>query len=670
MPTLKQYYEEVQNKRIATSILINGVPIAGHYNISWENSGFGNVPTANFELQKPLPANLAEGQTVSIYAGFEDKLQIQFVGIIENIIHHTTGASIECSGTTRRLKLLYDRLVKTLASASASTAVTELLQDAGVTNFLVNLPAWTIGAIVTGNLEFQTYGDAVNQIAEVDGSPFYEMPDGQCRVEVRDPIPSGTAFRSYYSGKLSNLTDAQRQDLFEGTLALSIIQPEGITNSAQHPRLRSLSVGSRFGDVKNKITALGAVVTVTGTGGQQESERLEQTVFGPSPFIPTPPTYYNLTVDRPLVDDINKLTEVAIREYGLHNRLELVGTAVVDGDPEMFLGCTVFLADPDYSGISARFFVTGYHTFVSEGDFITELQITGGAGAGSTPSINPFACFNWSVTGKSLQVLPVGIGPGGVGVIITFDGGCSKDFDGEIASYSWSDTEGNTGTGQFFQAAYDPASVTSFDMTLTVTDDQGNTDSVTKTVSVEGDDSDVGGQPTTGVYIFVAAEEYMMGSSDGGQTWNDINKAAAGVTGDFIRCSSQYVINGPVIAIFITDAGEIVMTMDACVTSFKPLHLILGTAINLGAGTFEIAPMLTPAACTWLIKSFSDPDGSHLLWFFDTTDDEDLIVDATSWLDTYISGAGGIPNTARLLTASTPHPSWPEISRLSRGLLS
>jgi PKD repeat protein len=63
-----------------------------------------------------------------------------------------------------------------------------------------------------------------------------------------------------------------------------------------------------------------------------------------------------------------------------------------------------------------------------------------------------------------------------------FDGSASTDADGTIASYNWTFGDGNTGAGQTVYHTYSAGG--SYNARLTVADDRGATDSVTKTVSV------------------------------------------------------------------------------------------------------------------------------------------------------------------------------------------
>jgi PKD repeat protein len=69
-----------------------------------------------------------------------------------------------------------------------------------------------------------------------------------------------------------------------------------------------------------------------------------------------------------------------------------------------------------------------------------------------------------------------------VGETITFDASGSYDPDGTIVSYSWAFGDGNTGTGVSVQHAYSKDGT--YTVSLTVTDDDGTTDTVNATITV------------------------------------------------------------------------------------------------------------------------------------------------------------------------------------------
>lgn len=82
----------------------------------------------------------------------------------------------------------------------------------------------------------------------------------------------------------------------------------------------------------------------------------------------------------------------------------------------------------------------------------------------------PTADFTWSPSS------PI------VGEQITFDASGSSDPDGLIEFYDWDFGDGATGTGETTTHTYDAQA--NYEVTLTVTDNAGNQDSITQTVTV------------------------------------------------------------------------------------------------------------------------------------------------------------------------------------------
>ncbi len=584
--TLTQLYEEVDQKRLSYSVRVGGHLVTSAVFVAAEWSfSFGQVPTCSIRIRGATPAWVTFGASVEVDVGYNGLLASVFTGTVETPSADADGRTIECRGKSRLLEVPYKRLVVTLTSIAASTAVTNLLASAGVLDRVVSLPAWTIGTVKAQTLEFQTYGEAVVKIAEVDGSPWYEMPSGQVRVDVRDPLPAPAVFRQYFSGRLSGVTYAQ---------------PAGVTNANARPRIVRCSHTTTPREVRNRVTVRGAVIDSVESDGSTTSDEIETACDGPSPWVPV--GFQEFSFSNELIDTVAKAAAVCSRYYGLLNRLESRVPLAVEGDPELFLGATVEVIDPDYSGVSGKWFVWSYRGAIDSGGFSTDMELRGGGpAAGTTPLMDPFACFHWRNStqtqpggddtpgtggAKYQQVVPPGTdgGPpaGGEAVIVTLDASCSSDPDGSIASYAWSDDAGHAGTGRVVTWVYDPALVSSANVTLTVTDNDGRTDAVTKQVSVKSDatdpdtgdpigeavdDSALGGGPIQIPTIFCAAGNNMMASPDGGVTWNDRTTAAAGATGSFISVSVRVDADYATVGIFGTTTGELHRTTDDCVTS-------------------------------------------------------------------------------------------------------
>jgi len=126
------------------------------------------------------------------------------------------------------------------------------------------------------------------------------------------------------------------------------------------------------------------------------------------------------------------------------------------------------------SGVSLQ------HAYVSPGTYSVRLTVTDDDGASDTTTqqvtvtVQPNQAPNASFTHT----------PGApfVGASVTFDGSNSTDPDGTIVSYSWSFGDGSSGSGVSLQHAY--ASPGTYSVRLTVTDDDGASDTTTQQVSV------------------------------------------------------------------------------------------------------------------------------------------------------------------------------------------
>jgi len=79
---------------------------------------------------------------------------------------------------------------------------------------------------------------------------------------------------------------------------------------------------------------------------------------------------------------------------------------------------------------------------------------------------------------------------------ISFDGSGSSDSDGTISSYAWDFGDGATATGKTVSHQY--ADSATYTVELTVTDDDGDSDSTTRNLSVEA-----GGERTSGMSQYI-----------------------------------------------------------------------------------------------------------------------------------------------------------------------
>ncbi|GAA1426488.1 hypothetical protein GCM10009616_01170 [Microlunatus lacustris] len=118
---------------------------------------------------------------------------------------------------------------------------------------------------------------------------------------------------------------------------------------------------------------------------------------------------------------------------------------------------------------------TPEHDYASGGSFEVTLTVTDGGGA--THSVTK------PVTVQAANQAPVaGFTTAAQGLVLSVDAASSSDADGTVDSYSWSFGDGATGDGRTAQHTYGAAGT--YDVQLTITDDDGATTRLTKAVTV------------------------------------------------------------------------------------------------------------------------------------------------------------------------------------------
>lgn len=539
MTTLLELIEETDTRTPEFRVIIGGATLPKITSIDYAFN-IGQVPTATIVVPSRayLPAAVREEASVQIWFGLRSGIsmleQLVYGGaVVDSVSSNGQEIVIECvmSGP-RKLSYGYNRRISyDFQNVTAYESIVALMVLAGVSNYYVDFDLfdpWVIGTVVPytlaldNQIQFSTYGDAINKVAEVDGSPWYAMPSGQVRVELRDPVPSPSWRRTYYSGVLTGIVESQ---------------PLSITNPDARPRIVDISRRKYRSEVANFIEVNGAVVTTIGPLGEVNSNQIVENVDGLSGsfpsgafWIPVPPGFQDFTFGNELIDENAKAFAVAERYFELKNRLMEKIPLSIPGDPDVFLGETIKVVDPRYSGVEALYFVEGYRTAIDQSGCVTELQLTGGPESGTTGYASPFAEFTWKyqalhqltpggydnqsqnnigsdVGAKLCEDLPAEAGDPDQGgdytpgtdrrtVIIGLDGTSSDDFDGYIVDWEWTYTDylsiARTLNGSRVTIVVDPDLVSSLEMTLTVTDNSGRTSAITKTIYTSADYIDPG----------------------------------------------------------------------------------------------------------------------------------------------------------------------------------
>ncbi|WP_197680538.1 PKD domain-containing protein [Microlunatus sagamiharensis] len=148
------------------------------------------------------------------------------------------------------------------------------------------------------------------------------------------------------------------------------------------------------------------------------------------------------------------------------------------------------------------------HTYATNGTFTVSLTVSDDLGASNK--------VTHTVTVSATNAAPVAkISTKVTDLSVAVDGSGSSDADGTVASYGWDYGDGKTGSGKTDSHTY--AAAGTYTVTLTVTDDQGATGSVTASVTVTAPPADSS---------VVAADGFgrtgsRWGTADTGGAWTD-----------------------------------------------------------------------------------------------------------------------------------------------------
>lgn len=523
-------------KTSSRRVWIDDAELTDVLRVEW-SFGFERIPEATVRVPNPPPAAAVFGAEIRIDIGFNNLTQRVFTGTVLDLDPDETGTNIRCQGKSAPLdNYLHKVVIDVDGSDTAEELVEGLFDLAGIGDYLVDLPSWTPGTNVEQTLEFETYGEAITKVSEVDGGRWREMPTGEVRVEVMDPIPSLSVWRTYFSMVLG--------------AGYAESYPSGTTSG--RPRIRGNRGSQRARDVKNRAYVRGATYTQTAGDGTENSIDIEGEASATSPWVLKPDgsqAYNDLLFSNELIDDATKAGEVAARLVVLYNRLAMELTVEIDGDPQIVLGATVRIRDPAYTGIDSRWFVEAYSTLLEGRRFVTTLTLIGGDQIGGTVNIHPFALFTHTVDRQIMGDREW--------AIVGFDGCISTDPDGEIVGYEWWDNQTPmliSGSDCAFSVRVDPATVVDpWDVTLRVTDDDGATDEITLGIGL-----DPGGAGVTIPSIYAALSVYGGASPDGGLTWY-----TQAISGTCISVGAKHpdMLQAGV-AVYGTHQGEIYYTHD------------------------------------------------------------------------------------------------------------
>lgn len=517
-------YSVTSATRTASPIVrVNGLTLsnvdAGSVNFSLESP----VPTADVTIAGQLPSWIKRGDAVEIT--FENRL---FTGTVKRRNRSPGQSTISCVGTTQILWRPFKTAPWTFSSVTAQAAVTTILDDIGLTDRLLEMVAWTIGVQKDAVLDLSTPGEAIQKIIDVDDHRMFELPSGALVVRGLLEVPAPTPFRTY-------------------------------TTTGSAPWVNDISDDEDEDQVKKKVYVSGAVLETTDAEGNVTQTQIQEEAFTTdNSLVAGDSELYSMNYQSDLIEDSTKGAAVALQKLDKHHRIVERTSLSVPLDPDIQLAMTIEVQDADVTGRSSRWFVTGYQHSWSKDTAETVMDLSGGDQSGTSGQVAPQPDFTWEAEREVFGA--------GERVIVHFKDN-SHDADGTIADYHWSDNyaggvnDDSGATLTEITYVYDPTIDASIDVTLEVTDDDGNARSLTRTVDVSPGSTSVNVPE-----VAAASKNTAMFTPDGGLTWYDQTGFAAG---DLISVSAAAADTPTALSVLVfgTSTGRIYRNSDQLATA-------------------------------------------------------------------------------------------------------
>ena len=275
---------------------------------------------------------------------------------------------------------------------------------------------------------------------------------------------------------------------------------------------------------------------------------------------------YSTLYAHDLIETAVVADEVAARLLSKYHRILQSTEIEVPFDPRIDLGSTLEIRDkgtsPSYAGevtgLDGNWWIRGYRHSLTKDGAVTQISLFGGDQGGTSGEANPQADFYWTIERELVG--------GALQAVVTFHD-VSTDADGWPTNYRWVDDYAggaNDVQGEALRTVtfyYDPSVDANINMTLTVTDNDGNTGSFTPPggidVSTDNDE----------VYVPVVAcagGNTCMVTFDGAVSWIDL-ATPSGVAKVCEVTFSNDPDDEPLL-FFGTDEGRIYRSTDALVS--------------------------------------------------------------------------------------------------------
>ncbi len=400
------------------------------------------------------------------------------------------------------------------------------------------------------------------------GTLFHLVVDRTGALDAVNHYEVGADSTAGYADGIANVYDGAVWAAGGGDLAFEVV-----TVALPTMRLIDIADDEDENQVKKEAIVHGATVpgTTPATIDDPGGDELQVQITGnrhtdDNSLVEGDYELYSLVYQNDLIQTAVVADEVAQRLVDKYHRVLQSIEIEVPLDPRVGLGQTMTIEDkepvPDVlprevTGLDGDWWIRAYRHSLRKDAAVTSISLFGGDQSGTDSMANPQPDFYWTIEreliGNAIQA------------VVTFHS-TSFDMDGQIVDYHWVDDYAGgvndvQGGEDFFEVtfAYDPNVDAEVNMTLTVTDNDGNTASLTLAIDVSTDNSEV----YTPV-IACAGGNTCMATFDGGLSWNDI----ATPSGDarVAEVTHDNNVDNPMIVLFGTNNGRIYRSQDDMAT--------------------------------------------------------------------------------------------------------
>ena len=388
----------------------------------------------------------------------------------------------------------------------------------------------------------------------VSGTVYHIVVDRSGAIDAANYYTVGAKAAGGYAGGASSLFNGASWSAATSDIAFAL-------STVNLAGLRILDVGDDEdpSQIKKQIIVTGALLEDTDAEGNvTQSQVYQEAVTLDDSLEEGDPEFFSGNYQNDLIQDNEKAAEVALRLLDKYHRVLDSIEVSVPFDPEMDLGITIGINDPEVTGRGGNWWVRAYSHTLTAASADTQISLFGGDQSGTTGLVRPRAEFTWRAERELIG--------NGIRVVITFDGKTSIDADGVVVNYHWTDTYAGGAMDEegphlaVITRTYDPAVDPEFTVSLEVMDDSGLTDTITHTFRVSDTNEDI-----FAPVISCAAGNRCMATFDGGQSWMDI----ATPSGNAVVTAIHYDANTPsfpMTILFGTDNGRIYRSDDGMVS--------------------------------------------------------------------------------------------------------